>query len=327
MELIGTSPSIQKVKNAIDQVATTTASVLLLGESGTGKELVAQIIHGRSKRHDSPFVPVNCGAIPSELLESELFGHEKGAFTGALTARQGRFEIANQGTIFLDEIGDMPISMQVKILRVLQEHSFERIGSTKSINTDIRVIAATNKNLEREITAGNFREDLYYRLNVFPIVIPPLRERREDIPLLINHFLAYFNQQNDVNCCITDEALAKLIQYQWPGNVRELANIVERLSIQNKNKAVELYHLPSKIYGEAQTDTSRFEKFSHTIMVNHQNQGEFKLKNYLQEIEISLIHQALNESGGVVSKAASKLGIRRTTLVEKIKKYNIRVAV
>lgn len=218
--LVGNSDSIRQVRRLIEQVANTEASVLLLGESGTGKEVVARNIHALSSRHSKPFIPINCGAIPAELLESELFGHEKGAFTGAITSRQGRFELANGGTLFLDEIGDMPLAMQVKLLRVLQERCFERVGSNRSVEVNVRIIAATHRNLEQAIEEGKFREDLFYRLNVFPIDMPPLRARREDLPLLVNELIARIEGENRPSVRIMPGALEALSRYQWPGNVR-----------------------------------------------------------------------------------------------------------
>ena len=238
MDIIGKSKQIQAVKELIDQVASTQANVLILGESGTGKELIARNIHATSSRCESAFIPVNCAAIPSELLESELFGHEKGAFTGAVSFRQGRFELANNGTIFLDEIGDMPLNMQVKLLRVLQERCFERIGGTKTIKSNVRIIAATHQKLEDNIENGKFREDLYYRLNVFPIHIPSLRDRLEDVPLLVDYFMKTLRKELAI-CKLTDSTVEQLSQYDWPGNVRELANIMERLCILFPDKVVE----------------------------------------------------------------------------------------
>jgi sigma-54 specific flagellar transcriptional regulator A len=229
--LVGTSRAIQQVRQMMQQVADTEASVLILGESGTGKEVVARNLHYHSKRREAPFVPVNCGAIPAELLESELFGHEKGAFTGAITNRAGRFELANGGTLFLDEIGDMPLPMQVKLLRVLQERTFERVGSNKTQNADVRIIAATHKNLEKMIEDGSFREDLYYRLNVFPIEMAPLRERIEDIPLLMNELISRMEFEKRGSIRFNSAAIMSLCRHDWAGNVRELANLVERMAI------------------------------------------------------------------------------------------------
>lgn len=229
--LVGTSRAIGQVRQMMQQVADTEASVLILGESGTGKEVVARNLHYHSKRREGPFVPVNCGAIPAELLESELFGHEKGAFTGAITSRARRFELANGGTLFLDEIGDMPLPMQVKLLRVLQERTFERVGSNKTQNADVRIIAATHKNLEQMIETGSFREDLFYRLNVFPIEMAPLRERVEDIPLLMNELISRMEIEKRGSIRFNSAAIMSLCQHDWPGNVRELANLVERMAI------------------------------------------------------------------------------------------------
>lgn len=241
---IGCSAGIKKVQNLIERVATRLSTALILGESGTGKELVARSIHALSARANGPFVVVNCAAIPLELLESELFGHEKGAFTGAIAARQGRFEAAFGGTLFLDEIGDMPAAMQVKLLRVLQEQVFERVGSNQSIKANVRIVAATHQNLSEAMHKGSFREDLYYRLNVFPIEIPPLRERAEDIPLLIQHFIEQQRKDHQDFIKIEPEALQTLIHYHWPGNVRELWNLIERLMILYPNQGIHLKDLP-----------------------------------------------------------------------------------
>lgn len=233
--LVGTSRKVQQVRQLMEQVADKDVSVLITGESGTGKEVVARNLHYHSSRRDKPFVPVNCGAIPAELLESELFGHEKGAFTGAITARVGRFEMAEGGTLFLDEIGDMPLNMQVKILRVLQERTFEKVGSNRTQTADVRVIAATHKHLEDMIESGDFREDLYYRLNVFPIEMPALRERVEDIPLLINELISRMEKEKRGSLRMNSAAIMSLCRHDWPGNVRELANLVERLAIDRKS--------------------------------------------------------------------------------------------
>ena len=244
--LVGSSARMEGIRRLVAQVAPSAASVLILGESGTGKEIVARGIHQRSKRADGPFVPVNCGAIPGELLESELFGHEKGAFTGAISARQGRFELAAGGTLFLDEIGDMPLPMQVKLLRVLQERSFERVGSNRTQRCDVRIIAATHQDLERRVEAGDFRMDLFYRLNVFPIDVPPLRERVEDIPALVRRFIELIQREGRGSVAIGDEAMACLMAYPWPGNVRELSNLVERLAILYPEAPVAVRDLPPK---------------------------------------------------------------------------------
>jgi len=244
--LVGNSCAIREVRNLIHRVSASDATVLILGESGTGKEVVARNIHYYSPRREGPFVPLNCGAIPSELLESELFGHEKGAFTGAISARQGRFEMAEGGTVFLDEIGDMPLAMQIKLLRVLQERIFERVGSNKSVRTNVRIIAATHRDLEEAIEKGAFREDLYYRLNVFPIEMPPLRERTEDIPLLVDELLRRLEHEHRGSVRLTPAATASLCHYPWPGNVRELANLMERLVILHPYGLVDVHDLPEK---------------------------------------------------------------------------------
>jgi sigma-54 specific flagellar transcriptional regulator A len=291
--------------------------------------VVARNLHYRSSRRNKPFVPVNCGAIPGELLESELFGHEKGAFTGALTSRQGRFEMAEGGTLFLDEIGDMPLAMQVKLLRVLQERCFERVGSNRTIYCDVRVIAATHRNLEEEIVAGRFREDLYYRLNVFPIEVPPLRERREDIPALVADLIARIENEKRGSVRLTAAALEALKRYDWPGNVRELANLIERLAVLYPYGVVDVCDLPEKILrqiGRAELAggdlTSRLEVPSaETVKLP---KSGLDLREHLSNLEKELIRQALEESQGVVAHAAQRLGMRRTTLVEKLKKYGLR---
>ncbi|MCQ8129660.1 sigma-54 dependent transcriptional regulator, partial [Methylomonas rivi] len=262
--LAGRSKAIQKTRELIDQVAKSDATVLILGESGTGKEVVAQALHRASLRKDKPFVPVNCGAIPGELLESELFGHEKGAFTGALTSRQGRFELAEGGTLFLDEIGDMPMPMQVKLLRVLQERTFERVGSNKTIQCDVRIVAATHRKLEQEISEKRFREDLFYRLNVFPIEVPALRERSEDIPYLVGDLIGRMEAASRGSVKLSRNAIAVLMQHHWPGNVRELSNLIERLAIIYPDRLVDANDLPEKFQGyevppEAKLDWQEFD--------------------------------------------------------------------
>ncbi|HHF7349839.1 TPA: sigma-54 dependent transcriptional regulator [Legionella feeleii] len=329
--LVGNSDSIRQVRRLIEQVANTEASVLLLGESGTGKEVVARNIHALSSRHSKPFIPINCGAIPAELLESELFGHEKGAFTGAITSRQGRFELANGGTLFLDEIGDMPLAMQVKLLRVLQERCFERVGSNRSVEVNVRIIAATHRNLEQAIEEGKFREDLFYRLNVFPIDMPPLRARREDLPLLVNELIARIEGENRPSVRIMPGALEALSRYQWPGNVRELANLVERLSILFPNGIVDIDDLPRRFKADnnfpiTNTAVSGNERESLLEMVSQEQafSGDgIDLKEHLVKTELALISQALDESDWVVAHAASYLNMRRTTLVEKMRKYGL----
>ena len=359
---VGKSIVIQHVKKLITQVAKSNANVLILGESGTGKEVVANCLHQLSKRSEMPYVPVNCGAIPKDLLESELFGHEKGAFTGALTQRKGRFELAQGGTLFLDEIGDMPLSMQVKILRVLQERIFERVGGNKSIQADVRVIAATHRDLEDEVKEGRFREDLYYRLNVFPIEIPPLRDRAEDIPLLFKVLNKNMQADMDLSVQMTQEAMASIMQHSWPGNVRELSNLVERLGIMFPEEPVTWDDLPEKYQYDIshvselpeldpelqavdpaemgiteEKDTVDATRSQDKVQSSDQNEPvqnspspaeistlpehDFDLKEHMANLEYSLIQQALNESDGVVAHAAKRLNMRRTTLVEKLRKY------
>ena len=310
--IIGNSFPIQKVFELIEKVADTNATALVTGESGVGKELVARAIHFNSSRRDSPLVVVNCGAIPETLLESELFGYEKGAFTGAANTRFGRFEIAHGGSIFLDEIGDMSVNLQVKLLRVLQERSFERIGGSKTITVDLRVIAATNRTLEELVKQGKFREDLYYRLNVVPIHIPPLRERRQDIPLLLNYFLERSNRLNNANIeGFTEEAIKALLDYHYPGNVRELQNIVERMAVLKRNGYIDLEDLPEKFYNTE----SEGEKVSLNMKKGYDT--------LVSEFEKTLIMKALQETQGVKSKAAQVLNINRTTLIEKMKRLGI----
>jgi sigma-54 specific flagellar transcriptional regulator A len=326
--LVGKSLAVQRVRRLIEQVAATTANVLILGESGTGKEVVARNLHYHSPRRGKPFVPVNCGAIPHDLLESELFGHEKGAFTGAINSRTGRFELAEGGTLFLDEIGDMSLHMQVKLLRVLQERVFERVGANKSIKVDVRIIAATHRNLEDLIREGRFREDLFYRLNVFPIEMPPLRSRAEDIPLLVAELNARLGRERGASVRFTNAALYALQQYSWPGNVRELANLVERLVILSPNGLVDLRDLPAKYQsegqGEGETGAVAPAGGACGESLAALPRGGLDLKEHLNNIEYSLIMQALNEAGGVVAHAAELLRLRRTTLVEKLRKYGVR---
>lgn len=335
--LVGTSRAIQHVRQMMQQVADTEASVLILGESGTGKEVVARNLHYHSKRREAPFVPVNCGAIPAELLESELFGHEKGAFTGAITSRAGRFELANGGTLFLDEIGDMPLPMQVKLLRVLQERTFERVGSNKTQTVDVRIIAATHKNLEKMIEQGTFREDLYYRLNVFPIEMAPLRERVEDIPLLMNELISRMEHEKRGSIRFNSAAIMSLCRHDWPGNVRELANLVERMAIMHPYGVIGVSELPKKFRHvddeDEQLAASLREELEERAAINAGLPGMsspamlppegLDLKDYLGNLEQGLIQQALDDAGGIVARAAERLRIRRTTLVEKMRKYGM----
>ncbi len=334
--LVGNSRAIIRVRKMIDQVAPTEATVLILGESGTGKEVVARNIHYYSNRRKKPFVPINCGAIPSELLESELFGHEKGSFTGAVGTRQGRFELAEGGTIFLDEIGDMPLNMQVKLLRVIQERSFERVGSNKSVKSDVRIVAATHRDLEKLIEDGTFREDLYYRLNVFPVEMPPLKTRAEDLPLLVNELITRLEHEKKSSVKLTPAAMMALCNYDWPGNVRELANLMERMTILHPYGVVDVSDLPSKVVPHVSADAEDGGELMDAMPVLMSGmpakelnnsprlpRDGINLKQHLTEIEISLIEQALDECAGVVAHAANRLKIRRTTLVEKMRKYGI----
>ena len=320
-QLIGISPAMMAVKNLIAQVAETDATVLILGESGTGKEVVAQCIHLCSLRNPYAFVPLNCGAIPAELLESELFGHEKGAFTGAITARKGRFELAEGGTLFLDEIGDMPLPMQVKLLRVLQERVYERVGGSKSLSADVRIVAATHRDLPIRIDEGSFREDLFYRLNIFPIELPPLRARVEDIPLLLEAQLKRFTDMGRVMPQLSAETLEALMQYDWPGNVRELGNVAERLSILFPGKLVTPEMLPQQ-YQPIAPMTSTMTMGDAVLMPGFD--GSLDLKQYLLDMEKNIIQRALEHSDGVVSQAARLLRLNRTTLIEKMRKLHIR---
>lgn len=347
--LVGQSRQIQNVRHLIEQVAPTEANVLILGESGTGKEVIARNVHFLSNRNDNTFIPVNCGAIPGELLESELFGHEKGAFTGAVNSRKGRFELAEGGTLFLDEIGDMPLQMQVKLLRVLQERTYERVGGTKPIKCNVRVIAATHRNLEMMIEQGQFREDLYYRLNVFPIESPALRERKSDIPLLLQELISRLESDN-AQIRFTENALISLMEHHWAGNVRELSNLVERLMILFPNQLIDLHDLPHKykhidadVYHpeypqellereainamfqgsvESEEDLTTFAELDEAGTKALPPEG-INLKEYISDLEVSLITQALDQQDWVVARAAEVLGMRRTTLVEKMRKYNI----
>ncbi len=309
--IIGVSFGMQKVFELIEKVADTNATVLITGESGVGKELVARAIHFNSSRRDKPLVVVNCGAIPETLLESELFGYEKGAFTGATATRLGRFELADGGTIFLDEIGDMSFNLQVKLLRAIQEKAFERIGGAKTIDVDLRIMAATNRNLEDLVREGKFREDLYYRLNVVPIHIPPLRERKQDVPVLFAHFLERSNAMNNASVeGFSEETMEVLMEYDYPGNVRELQNLVERLVVLKKSGVISIEDLPEKFYSQQKPDYARLDL----------HRGYDTL---VSEFEQNLILKALNETNGVKSKAAQILSMNRTTLIEKMKRLGI----
>lgn len=376
--LIGQSQAMVQLKQVMSRVVDRDVNVLITGESGTGKELVARSLHDYSKRADQPFVPVNCGAIPPELLESELFGHEKGAFTGAVNARIGRFEMADGGTLFLDEIGDMPLAMQVKLLRVLQERCFERVGGTKTVEVNVRIIAATHKHLENMIVDGDFREDLYYRLNVYPIETPALRDRIDDVILLIQALAKRAEVEGLGRLRFQPSALDSLQLHGWPGNVRELANLIERLAIMHPDGVVGVSELPKKCRHIAEPKPGRYHAQSPLNLPDHSvsdgllanrkeqaapsssvllgddstdddqlgserisggqevsshntapalipkltNEG-IDLKHHLEQIEQHLINQALEHTGHVVARAANLLTIRRTTLVEKMRKYGI----
>jgi len=362
----GTSAPIRAVNHLIRQVAAFDSTVLILGESGTGKEVAARAVHDSSPRCDRPFIPVNCGAIPSELLESELFGHEKGAFTGALAARKGRFELAEGGTLFLDEIGDMNPTMQVKLLRVLQERTFERVGSCRSQRCDVRIIAATHRNLEESIAKGTFREDLYYRLNVVPIEMPPLRERSSDLPTLIKALSERITASQRHLVRFSAAAVAALQLYRWPGNVRELGNLIERLTIQCSGQEIGVDDLPARyrpadwtptaveatepeqslgdsgvalISGINFGESSALQRADNTATATAEAgadlapeladllfelpAGGMDLRNHLETLERKLISRALEVAEGTVAQAARLLGLRRTTLVEKLRKYGL----
>ena len=311
---VGPSAAIHDLDRLMRQVAGYDSTVLIRGESGCGKELVARRIHELSGRVRGPFVPVNCGAIPRDLLESELFGHEKGAFTGALTARIGRFELADGGTLFLDEIGDMSIDMQVKLLRVLQERSFERVGSGETRRSNVRILAATHRDLEARTGVGEFREDLFFRLNVFPIVVPSLRDRLDDLPELVADLVSRGEAEGRPSIEFTATALDCMRGYAWPGNIRELQNLVERLSILYPGKTIDREHLPLAI-GERR-------KAAAPVATVLPSTG-LDLREHLGNIEKQLITSALAQTDGTVAHAARLLNLRRTTLVEKLRKYDL----
>jgi sigma-54 specific flagellar transcriptional regulator A len=347
--LVGVSDAIGDVRELIAKVAPTDATVLLQGESGTGKEVIARLVHDCSERTDGPFIPVNCGAIPAELLESELFGHEKGAFTGAVAARKGRFELAEGGTLFLDEIGDMPYDMQVKLLRVLQERVFERVGGGKAIKCNVRIIAATHQQLEQHVEDGKFRMDLYYRLNVFPLEVPALRERTADIAGLAQRFIDGFSDQGRGLIRLEADAMAHLRLYQWPGNVRELGNLIERLIILHADEAIFAADLPSKYQSSELAIAERPETVDPVVAALPDEEPEdlsslfappptapvapptpshidepIDLKQHMADTERSLIISALEQTGWVNAHAAKLLTLQRTTLVEKMRKYDIK---
>lgn len=351
--MIGKSPQIKKLWTLIEKVARSDSTVLITGESGTGKELVAREIHKRSPRNNGLFVPINCGAIPKELLESELFGYEKGAFTGAVRTKPGRFEVANGGTVFLDEIGDMGPELQVKVLRVIQERTFERVGGIKEICVDVRIVAATHRDLEQAVKQETFREDLFYRLNVIPIEVPPLRERKEDIPLLVDHFMNHFSRVcKRPPLKIEKTALDAMMAYDWPGNIRELENIIERLIVLTDGDSIGINDLPERIVGAGQREQPASshdatqdpanpielpKKSAETAVFSPVPGNEasdsstgfvlpeegLSLPDLIKDLEIDLIGQALDRANGVKSKAAKLLGLKRTTLIEKMKKLGI----
>ncbi|MBI9081741.1 MAG: sigma-54-dependent Fis family transcriptional regulator [Pseudodesulfovibrio sp.] len=330
--IIGSSSVLAEVFRILEKVAPTDSTVLVTGESGTGKELLVRALHQNSTRRNGAFVPINCGAIPRELLESELFGHEKGAFTHAIRSRPGRFELADGGTIFLDEIGEMDLSLQVKILRALQEKEIERVGGTVIKKVDVRVVAATNRDLEEEVAAGRFREDLFYRLNVIPMHLPPLRERGADILLLAEYFLrSHCTTKDRKRLKLAERAKEMLLTYAWPGNVRELENFMERLSILCDGTEVLPEDLPEKIFSDigekplkkvVEVQPMRPVGFVWPVLKDMEDKN-LKLKEFLEAIEGRLIDEALELAGGVKNKAAEMVGIKRTTLIEKLKKRNL----
>lgn len=314
--IIGHSPSMKQVFSRLEKIVHTDSTILILGDSGTGKELVARAIHFNGTRRHKPFIAINCGAIPADLLESELFGHVRGAFTGAVADKPGKFEQADSGTIFLDEIGTMPPHLQMKLLRVLQEQEIERVGGNKRIKLNVRVISATNANLEDEVREGRFREDLYYRLNVIPILLPPLRERREDIPLLMRHFLQKSCQEMQRKLMsVSPEAMQALESYDWPGNVREMENVVERSVALTDGEMIDKKDLPSDIGGGEENLNGR--------LAPRVTEKGIDMPETVAELERELIRDALMLGRGVKARAAALLGLNRTTLVEKIKRLGM----
>jgi formate hydrogenlyase transcriptional activator len=320
-DIVGNSELLRRVLREVETVAPADSTVLIYGETGTGKELIARAVHNLSSRKSNPFVKLNCAAIPTGLIESELFGHEKGAFTGAIIQRVGRFELANRGTIFLDEIGDIPLELQPKLLRVLQEREFERLGSTRTLRTDVRLIAATNRDLKTMVEEQRFRSDLYYRLHVFPIRVPSLRERKEDIPLLVRHFVQEFSRRNDrVIDTIPSETMQALVRYHWPGNIRELQNVIERAVIISRGPVLNVA-LTELAPDMASTSTP--------VVPTAKSAARESLQNMLQETERNQILRALEEANGVVAGpngAAARLGVKRTTLQIKMQKLGIRIS-
>jgi DNA-binding NtrC family response regulator len=339
--LIGESAAIKQIYGVVEKVANTPSTVLITGESGTGKELIARALHENSSRHGGPFIKINCAAIPKTLMESELFGYDKGAFTGAVGAKPGRFELAHGGTLFLDEIGEIPVEMQVKLLRVLQESEFERVGGIKTIKVDVRLVTATNRDLLQEIGAGTFREDLFYRLNVVPIHIPPLRERREDIPLLVDHFIAKFNERLRKQIEGIDlEAIEHLTAHPWPGNIRELENLMERTVLFCEGPQIHVSDLPPEIShlvpvslpqaqlaqapGAASApgeDSGRSAAMTPDLVGSSLKEA---VRAQTERVERELIQRALDETGGNVTQAARKLKISRKSLQTKMKEFGLR---
>jgi len=322
--MVGTSAQMQEIFKIIERVADTPSTVLITGESGTGKELIASALHEGSSRRSHPLIRINCAAIPKDLLESELFGYERGAFTGAVTSKPGRFELADGGTLFLDEIGEIPVEMQVKLLRALQESEFERVGGIKTTRVDVRLIAATNRDLQKDIEAGRFRNDLYYRLNVVPIVLPPLRERQGDIPFLARHFVEKYNKKlNKRFDGFDDEALVALQAYPWPGNIRELENLVERILLFADGPKVKVKDLPEHIFSVPRASSGTPAPLPEGAI---STEGSLKdiVKMRAAALEKDLIVKALDETGGNVTRAAKKLQISRKSLQTKMKEFALR---
>jgi len=328
--LVGDSPQMRAVYEIIEKVADTPSTVLISGESGTGKELIAKALHENSSRRDKPFIKINCAAIPKDLMESELFGYEKGAFTGATSSKPGRFELADGGTLFLDEIGEIPVEMQVKLLRAIQESEFERVGGIKTIKVDVRLITATNRDLEAEVKAGNFRDDLYYRLNVVPLSLPPLRERGDDVPLLVEHIVKKFNQRLSKTVeRVSDRAMVQLRAHTWPGNIRELENVLERTILFGSDREIDVDDLPGEISGASAVGPD--DSASHEAPVATEGlevDGETSLKDIVRaetsRVERELIAKALDETGGNVTQAAKLLKISRKSLQMKMKEFGLR---
>jgi two-component system, NtrC family, response regulator AtoC len=314
---IGTSSQIMEIFDAIKRVAQTTTTVMITGETGTGKELVADAIHYNSPRKNNPLIKINCAAIAETLMESELFGYEKGAYTGAAVTKPGKFELAHKGTLFLDEVAEIPREMQVKLLRVIQEQEFERVGGLRTIKVDVRIIAATNQNLLRQVQAGNFREDLYYRFNVFPIDIPPLRERKDDILSLVDYFLDKFNRKMGLSIRMDGEVKEMLLRYEWPGNIRELENLIERMMLLSKNDLITSNEIPLE-----------FKEAVNKVAITSADGSEKPFKEYMrgqvENVERQMIIKCLEESGGNVTQAAKTMGLSRKGLQLKMIKYNLR---